>query len=69
MFLLYNGLLFRIVVDERAEAAPVRKVEHAEYDFAVAYPAPETLPMYGLIQALQAKVDSDADQVARELAY
>jgi 2-aminoadipate transaminase len=53
----------------RSEAAPVRKVQHAEYDFAVAYPAPETLPMYGLIQALQAKVDSDAEQVAREMAY
>lgn len=54
---------------DHSESAPVRKVAHAEYDFAVAYPAPETLPMYGLIQALQAKMDSDAEQVAREMAY
>ena len=54
---------------ERSEPAPVRKVAHAKYDFAVAYPAPETLPMYGLIEALKAKVDSDGEQVAREMAY
>lgn len=60
---------FDSLYSKGAEATPVRKVEHAEYDFAVAYPAPETLPMYGLIQALQAKMDSDAEQVAREMAY
>ena len=60
---------FDNLYSERSEAAPVRKVEHAKYDFAVAYPAPETLPMYGLIDALKAKVDSDGEQVAREMAY
>lgn len=60
---------FDDLYSERSEDAPIRKVEHAEYDFAVAYPAPETLPMYGLIQALQAKMDSDGEQVAREMAY
>ncbi len=54
---------------ERSEAAPARTVAHAKYDFAVAYPAPETLPMYGMIDALKAKVDSDGEQVAREMAY
>lgn len=54
---------------ENSEEAPARTVAHAKYDFAVAYPAPETLPMYGLIDALKAKVDSDGEQVAREMAY
>ncbi len=54
---------------ERSEDTPVRKVAHAKYDFAVAYPAPETLPMYGLIDALKAKVDSDGERVAKEMAY
>ncbi len=60
---------FDNLFSERAEATPIRKVAHAKYDFAVAYPAPETLPMYGLIDALKAKVDSDGEQVAREMAY
>ena len=48
---------------------PLNPVAHAMYDFAVAYPAPETLPMDGLIQALQTAVDSDSEKVLAEMAY
>ncbi|MDA1278641.1 MAG: PLP-dependent aminotransferase family protein [Chloroflexi bacterium] len=48
---------------------PTNFVKHAKYDFAVAYPAPETLPMDGLIQALQTAVDSDSGKIAAEMAY
>ncbi len=47
----------------------LRKVTHAEYDFAVAYPAPETLPVDGLTQALQVMVDARSEEMARNLAY
>lgn len=60
---------FDDLFSERSEDAPVNVARHAKYDFAVAYPAPETLPMYGLIQSLQTAVDSDADKVAAEMAY
>ena len=36
---------------EQSEDLPMSVVEHAKYDFAVAYPAPETLPMDGLVRA------------------
>ena len=48
---------------------PLRVVSHAEYDFAVAYPAPETLPIDGLTTSLQVMLDARADEMARELAY
>ncbi|MQG88412.1 MAG: PLP-dependent aminotransferase family protein [SAR202 cluster bacterium] len=48
---------------------PLNPVAHAKYDFAVAYPAPETLPMDGLIQALQTAVDSNSEKVLAEMAY
>ena len=60
---------FDDLYSERSEDTPIRSSAHAKYDFAVAYPAPETLPMYGLIDALKAKVDSDGEQVARDMAY
>ena len=50
------------------EIAP-RSAAHAKYDFAVAYPAPETLPMDGLIRSLQTVMDARPEQVAREMAY
>lgn len=60
----YEGLF-----SERSEDSPINSVAHAEYDFAVAYPAPETSPMDGLIGALQTAMDSRGDEVARNMAY
>jgi len=54
---------------ENSTDTPLNFVKHAKYDFAVAYPAPETLPMDGLIQALQTAVDSDGERIANEMAY
>ena len=42
---------------------------HAKYDFAVAYPPFEEVPMYGLIDGLKSKVDADLEKVAKEMAY
>ncbi len=54
---------------EKSVDTPLNPALHAKYDFAVAYPAPETLPMDGLIQALQTAVDSDSEKVLTEMAY
>ena len=54
---------------ENSSDTPLSVVKHAKYDFAVAYPAPETLPMDGLIQALQTAVDSDSVKTAEGMAY
>ncbi len=54
---------------ENSNDTPLRVVTHAEYDFAVAYPAPETLPIDGLTTALQVMLDARADEMARNLAY
>ncbi|MCH2673792.1 MAG: PLP-dependent aminotransferase family protein [Dehalococcoidia bacterium] len=43
--------------------------EHAKYDFAVAYPPYEAVPMYGLIDGLKSKVDADLEKVSIEMAY
>ena len=60
----YEGLF-----SERSQDTPINVVAHAEYDFAVAYPAPETSPMDGLVQALQTTMDARGDEVARDMAY
>ena len=52
-----------------SQDTPLKVVTHAEYDFAVAYPAPETLPVDGLTQALQVMLDARAEDLARNLAY
>ena len=54
---------------EASADTPIRTVTHAEYDFAVAYPAPETLPVDGLTTSLQVMLDARADEMARNLAY
>ena len=41
--------------------------EHAKYDFAVAYPPYEAVPMYGLIDGLKSKVDADLEKVSSKL--
>ena len=38
---------------------------HAEYDFAVAYPAPETIPSKGLLQGLERGLEREG----KDLAY
>ena len=60
----YDELFSEVSAD-----VPLRTVTHAEYDFAVAYPAPETLPVDGLTTSLQVMLDTKADEMARELAY
>ena len=60
---------FENLYSKHSESVPVQNLEHADYDFAIAYPTPETLPMHGLIQALQEKMDSDGQQVTRDMAY
>ena len=37
---------------------------HAKYDFAVAYPAPETLPLEGLVEALKVALDREGRDLA-----
>jgi 2-aminoadipate transaminase len=54
---------------EGSTDTPLNEGLHAKYDFATAYPAPETLPLDGLIQSLQAAVDRDSTKVLAELAY
>ena len=60
----YTGLF-----TENSDDTELSVVEHAKYDFAVAYPAPETLPMDGLVNALQTAIDSRGDEINREMAY
>ena len=38
---------------------------HAEYDFAVAYPAPETIPSQGLLEGLERGLEREG----KDLAY
>ena len=40
-----------------------------KYDFAVAYPPPEAIPMDGLIDGLKTIVDAKSDEVARNMSY
>jgi len=49
----------------KSEDTPVPDVVHAKYDFMVAYPAPETLPLDGLVDGLRAGLEREG----RDLAY
>ena len=60
---------YNTLFSENSSDTPLNFLEHAKYDFAVAYPAPETLPMDGLVQSLQMAVDSDSERVASDMAY
>jgi len=60
---------YDILYSEKSVDTPLNPGLHAKYDFAVAYPAPETLPLDGLIQSLQSAVDSNSTKVLAELAY
>ena len=51
---------------ERSREVPrTAGVRHAKYDFAVAYPAPETVPLQGLMNGLKTGLDREG----RDLAY
>ncbi|MBI4219161.1 MAG: PLP-dependent aminotransferase family protein [Chloroflexi bacterium] len=56
----YEGLF-----SSRSQDAPVRKVVHPKYDFVVAYPDPETVPLQGLTEGLKRGLDRDG----KDLAY
>ena len=42
----------------------VKKPVHAKYDFAVAYPAPETIPLEGLLKGLKQGLDREGKDMA-----
>jgi len=56
----YEGLFSAGSKDE-----PMSAAAHARYDFAVAYPAPETLPLDGLLEGLRVGLEREG----RDLAY
>jgi len=60
---------FENLWSEKSTDAPRKLVNHAEYDFAVAYPPPEAIPMDGLIDGLKTIVDAKSDEVARNMSY
>ncbi|TDI90272.1 MAG: PLP-dependent aminotransferase family protein [Chloroflexi bacterium] len=64
-----DSFSYDTLFSENSSDTPLNVVKHAKYDFAVAYPAPETLPMDGLIQALRTAVDSDSVKTAQGMAY
>ena len=53
----------------KSKDTPLSHVRHAKYDFAVAYPPPETQPLDGLINSLQLEIDTRGDEMEREMAY
>ncbi len=53
----------------KSSDTPINVVSHAKYDFAVAYPAPETLPMDGLIHSLTTAMDTNSEKVNKQMAY
>ncbi len=54
---------------EKSTDADRLLTQHAKYDFAVAYPPFEAVPMYGLIDGLKSKVDANLEKVSIEMAY
>ena len=60
---------FENLWSEKSTDVPRKIVNHAEYDFAVAYPPPEAIPMDGLIDGLKTIVDAKSDEVARNMSY
>ena len=44
---------FEEFYSERSEEQEISSPVHAKYDFAVAYPAPETIPSKGLLEGLE----------------
>ena len=60
---------FENLWSEKSTDTPRKLVNHAEYDFAVAYPPPEAILMDGLIDGLKTIVDAKSDEVARNMSY
>ncbi len=64
-----NKFNYDAIFSKKSSDNPINIVSHAKYDFAVAYPAPETLPMDGLIQSLTTAMDTNSEKVSNEMAY
>ena len=64
-----NTFNYEKMFSTNSQDTPIRVVQHARYDFAVAYPAPETLPLDGLAEALRVAIDTKGDEMARNMAY
>ena len=64
-----NKFNYDEIFSKKSSDNPINIVSHAKYDFAVAYPAPETLPMDGLIQSLATAMDTNSEKVSNEMAY
>ena len=64
-----EGFSYDGIWSSKSKGDPVANVKHAKYDFAVAYPPPETLPLYALADALRKEIDARADEVSKEMAY
>ena len=56
---------FEEFYSERSEEQEISSPVHAKYDFAVAYPAPETIPSKGLLEGLEKGLEREG----RDLAY
>ena len=56
---------FENFYSEKSEEQEISSPVHAKYDFAVAYPAPETIPSEGLLEGLRKGLEREG----RDLAY
>ncbi len=64
-----NKFSYETLWSEKTTDQPLVPATYAKYDFAVAYPAPETQPLDELAQALRAEIDSHGDDMAIEMAH
>ena len=56
---------FEKFYSKNSKEQEISSTVHAEYDFAVAYPAPETIPSKGLLQGLERGLEREG----KDLAY
>ena len=60
-----KGFDFGRLFSSASSDVPIQQTLHAKYDFAVAYPAPETLPLDGLLEGIR----NGLEEEGRDLAY
>ena len=60
-----KGFDFGRLFSSASADVPIQQTLHAKYDFAVAYPAPETLPLDGLLEGIR----NGLEEEGRDLAY